>query len=439
MSVHLRPRGGWQAMDLGFRMARTWWRPAWGAWLAAYLPAAALLHAAFPDRPWLAAALLWWLTPVFDRFVLHIMSRAVFGEPPGVGETLAAWRDILRPGLLAGLTFLRLDPLRSYMLPVWQLEKQTGRDARARRRVLGSRLRGAAFWLTVTCLHFQLVVLLSLGFAAWLLMPAGADVSFGFAELMDPDDGTWWNWLDSACYVVAVSVVQPFYVAAGFSLYLNRRTILEGWDIELQLRRLAGRLAGASSLVVLAVFVLGAAGFAPGTVAAERSAQAEIVEVMSAPDLQPWREKAVWRFRGDFKKERGSSFDFENIALLIADIAQALGWAVLVAGILALVVFARRLFRNRVAEPPAPPLPVPAAAPAHGPLPSVETLPADPAGAAALMVEQRRIVEALSLLYRAALQALARGAGAMESGYTENEALHAARARLAAPAVDYFD
>jgi hypothetical protein len=27
-------------------------------------------------------------------------------------------------------------------------------------------------------------------------------------------------------------VWEPIYVACGFSLYLNRRTVLEAWDIE---------------------------------------------------------------------------------------------------------------------------------------------------------------------------------------------------------------
>ena len=40
LSVQLRPRGGWEALDLGCQMARSWWRPVWGVWFAVYLPAA---------------------------------------------------------------------------------------------------------------------------------------------------------------------------------------------------------------------------------------------------------------------------------------------------------------------------------------------------------------------------------------------------------------
>ena len=100
LAVRLRPRGGWEAMDLGFHMARTWWRPVWGTWCAVFVPTALLLHLLFWEYPGIAMAITWWLKPVFDRFVLHVVSRAVFGVPPGVRETLGAWRQVLSPGLV---------------------------------------------------------------------------------------------------------------------------------------------------------------------------------------------------------------------------------------------------------------------------------------------------------------------------------------------------
>jgi hypothetical protein len=37
--------------------------------------------------------------------------------------------------------------------------------------------------------------------------------------------------------LLAMSVMAPFYVAAGFALYLGRRTRLEAWDLELAFGR----------------------------------------------------------------------------------------------------------------------------------------------------------------------------------------------------------
>jgi hypothetical protein len=38
-------------------------------------------------------------------------------------------------------------------------------------------------------------------------------------------------------YAVAIAFIEPFYVAGGFAMYLNRRAELEAWDIEQELRR----------------------------------------------------------------------------------------------------------------------------------------------------------------------------------------------------------
>jgi hypothetical protein len=38
-------------------------------------------------------------------------------------------------------------------------------------------------------------------------------------------------------YALVVLLLEPFYVAAGFAMYLNRRAQLEAWDIEQELRR----------------------------------------------------------------------------------------------------------------------------------------------------------------------------------------------------------
>ena len=38
-------------------------------------------------------------------------------------------------------------------------------------------------------------------------------------------------------YAAAVLLLEPFYVAAGFLMYLNRRVELEAWDIEQEFRR----------------------------------------------------------------------------------------------------------------------------------------------------------------------------------------------------------
>jgi len=276
---------------------------------------AAALHVAFVDRLWIAVMLLWWLKPVFDRFALQVVSRAVFGAPPTVGEALGAWRDILWPGLVSGLTLYRLHPARSAVLAVWQLEKQSGSQGKRRRDVLARRMTGS-WTATGMCALFEAIIFLSLAVVGALLLPAGADTPADLADFFRGGGSEWqWDWLDSLCYVFAVSVVEPLYVAAGFSLYLNRRAILEGWDIELQLRRLDERLsaarAGLAAAVVLALAIGWLAVPQPQAVAAEQSAKEAINRSFEAPLAEGLRfERRVFHalFATEDQKEGMAAF-----------------------------------------------------------------------------------------------------------------------------------
>ncbi len=255
IAISLRPRGGWEAVDLGFGMARQWWRLCYGAWWIPFLPIAIALHLAFWESPLVALLLLWWLKPLFDRFVLYALSRRCFGEDTSLSQLLGAWRSILSPSLLWSLTLGRLSPARSYMLPVSVLERQTGTNARDRRRLLARRFYANGSGLTFICVNLELVVQFGLSVLFAILLQPGDDP---FTRLMDSDnmlEGDWWTLTDSIYYLIAVGLIEPLYVAGGFALYLNRRVILEGWDVELALKRLAARLPTALAPLLLLALV----------------------------------------------------------------------------------------------------------------------------------------------------------------------------------------
>src|SRR3546814_6516061 len=58
---------------------------------------------------------------------------------------------------------------------------------------------------------------------------------------------------DLAVVWVATSAIEPFYVGAGLGLYLNRRTRIEAWDVEIALRRMRTRLATTATALLLAI------------------------------------------------------------------------------------------------------------------------------------------------------------------------------------------
>jgi len=442
LSVQLRPRGGWEALDLGFQMARSWWRPVWGVWCAVYLPAAIVLHAVFWETPAYAIVALWWLKPVFDRFVLHVVSRAVFGTLPTVAEALAAWRDILQPGLAAGLFWVqRLSPWRSFTLPVWQLEKQTGSAAHERRGALGRRMAGYGGWLTLIAATFEGIVFLSALLLVALLAPAAGSPGFEFSEVFHGggEEPSGWGLYQSLCYVAAVSIIEPIYVAAGFSLYLNRRAILEGWDIELALRRLDERLRMLKTAAMAMLVAVCVAAAPPPATADDKSAKAEIKEVLKAPEFQTSKEAMTWRYRGERKgqkPDRSASDFWDNVGAFLAQISQSLLWIAAAAGVVALLLFLRRHLPQFLAENPDRYRPPDAL---FGLAVTPESLPDDVAGAAARLAREGRLREALSLLYRGALSVLVhRDHVPLAEGDTEGDCLRAAQQVLPRDASSYF-
>jgi hypothetical protein len=106
----------------------------YAAWLTLFVPLCVLAMLVLP--PGWAVLLVWWLKPVLERVVLHVLAAGVFGDLPRLRDTLRALPRALTPGLIASLTWYRFFLVRSFNLPVWQLERQTGPGAPAAARRL---------------------------------------------------------------------------------------------------------------------------------------------------------------------------------------------------------------------------------------------------------------------------------------------------------------
>lgn len=440
LSVSVRPRGGWESVDLGFSMARQWWRPLWSVWLTLYLPAAFILHVVFWERAWIAMLLLWWLHPFFERGLMHVVGQAVFDAPPGLLQTLRAMRQWRRPGLLATLTFYRLDPARSLMLPVWQLEQQRGRAARQRRKLLGKRLRGHGVWLTLLCNIFVYILYRSILVIPLLLKPAGVDAEFDWNALFAQGRLDLWNWQNSLCLVLAFSIMQPFYVCGGFALYLNRRAMLEGWDVEIALRKLAQRLSRVAAAVVLGVLLGGALLHSPSADAQENASET-IKKILAGPEFNQYREGQRWEYRGteneDEEEDEEEESEFlKDLGKTIARVAQILAW--LGAGVVVFLLVRTILRyagwgRAKKVEAYHPPEAL------FGLDLTPESLPDDVASTAAQLAREGRLRESLSLLYRGALSALVHGKEVrLAEGDTEGDCLAAAHGVLPSPGNQYF-
>jgi uncharacterized protein DUF4129 len=438
IAVTLRRRSPWEATDLGLAMLQRWWRPVFAAHAMVLVPISLVLVAlgwAY-DAVWVAIVAIWWLEPVYDRAVLHVLSRAVFGEVPAPRSVLRAWREWSR-GCLSALSFDRIDMARSFNLPVRQLEGQRGREARARRAVLGRRARGHAVWLTLVWLHFEAALVWSAAAMSDLLLPAQLERARGTG---DPFLGGLFEALqttsvsDALVYAAVLLFLEPFYVAAGFALYLNRRTLLEGWDIEVALRRIAERHA-AAALVLL--FVITWVFFPQSALAQDKNPKTEIAEVVKAPEFGHYRETTRWERRDPAKPREGKAADlsmWHGIGYALAKAAEVLLWGIAAAALAyALWWIAQRLPRGL--EPPREAYRAPPAL--FGMELAPESLPADVADAATKLAREGKLREALSVLYRGALSELVHKRGVeLRASHTEGEAVRLAGMPYFASLVD---
>ncbi|MFO1468334.1 MAG: hypothetical protein U1F35_18145 [Steroidobacteraceae bacterium] len=131
------------------------------------------------------------------------------------------------------LTLRRLSMSRSFTQPIHQLGRRR-RGAARRLAQVATRNRGTARLLTQAFASVELSLYLGLiALRVWLTPHGVGSRWLDWQAFTSPTQGT----VLSLYYMLAVLFLEPFYVAAGFGMYLNRRVQLEAWDIEQEFRR----------------------------------------------------------------------------------------------------------------------------------------------------------------------------------------------------------
>jgi len=438
LGLAIRLRDPWEAVDLGFILLRTHWRPVMVAWLAIAIPLTAALLLLFRHHLWVPPLVVWWLKPVLDRVVLHVLAKATFGEVPGLGETLVQAPRFLRRGLLASLLWRRLSPQRSFVLPVWQLEEQAGPGFRKRCQVLLRRGRAQAVFLTFVCLLFHLVVFASTLAALALFTPEGSEFEVMAAVFGSGSERVAWvDYLLSLLPIVSIALLEPFYVGGGFALYLNRRVELEGWDLEVAFRKAAARAAtvlGRSLAGILLAFAV----LAPLRLEARPEPREALVEVLKGPEFQVRQTKRGLHWKTPQKPGPEKNRPLPDLLGPLKLLAVVAKWLFIAVAAAALVYvlwrhrshLLRRLLVTSAEEPPET---------LFGLDIRPESLPAGLEGVAAGLWAQGRIRAALALLYRGALAHLVHRARApLTRGSTEGDCLRRAEAVLPGASAAYF-
>lgn len=237
----LVPTSSWQAIDDGILFAKLHYSSVWKPLFFLLLLSGLLLTVILPDDYiQLVVLIIWWLKPLYERLILGIYSECLTGRTISFIDSLRQLKkNLFTTSLWRDLTINRISLIRAFRLPVYQLEKQKGMAAKDRLRVLSPATANRAANLTFLAVHMEMLVTITILSMIWYLIPQ--EVRSGIFDSSFTGEGYWFQLVTIFLYCITLLILEPLYVASGFNLYINKRVILEGWDIEIGFKNLVNR------------------------------------------------------------------------------------------------------------------------------------------------------------------------------------------------------
>ena len=187
---------------------------------------------------YLSYAFIWWLKPLFERPVLHVLSKSFFTAQEARGQ-IKFRRGLLETifrSLLGDLSWRRFSPGRAALTPIRVLERAGGRHFRQRKQALAA--GGVSFCTLTSAFGFILELMLLAGEVIFFVMITQIFFPTAFSYL----SGNLHNIevFIFAAFCLNYILVGSLYVCMGFGLYINSRVEVEGWDLQLLFQKFAG-------------------------------------------------------------------------------------------------------------------------------------------------------------------------------------------------------
>jgi hypothetical protein len=216
-------------------------------WICAFIPRI-LLPGNWQYLSWI---IIWWLKPLFSRIVLHIISIRFFDRSAGFKRLFFGLGKNLLRGLAGDLLWRRFNPLRSVMMPVRVLELNIKSRKRIseRKKTLEKGGINYCFLLTIWGVAVEIALLTGMFFFFMVINQLMFNNTLFSESFWDIEIFIYAAW----CF--NYMLIETIYTCMGFSLYINSRLEIEGWDIEITFRNFAEKLKEKSKYAVLLVLM----------------------------------------------------------------------------------------------------------------------------------------------------------------------------------------
>ena len=393
LQVVLKPRTMWESADLGTKLALRWFLPLSLSWILLALPF--LVIALQFERFVIQLLFLWWFKPLYERTVLMTLSILTFD---GRVTSRGLLRGFVDTRLWFYLTIFRFSWRRSENMPIDALEDLDFNNQVQRRKSLYAGDIRIAGIVSLFGLIVEVTIVLAVISLYYFLTQSDFNSAYsGVLKILNINEiSNTESVLLLVTIFVAMGISAVFYVSVGFATYLNRRTIKEGWDLQLGFRKLVNRLG---------IFVLAGLLILPSVdlSASEPSTNTDTIlrEVLSEPEFNQSKTVTVPAHLSQFiqdllKVEDAESRRYE-VGIGSTIFAWILKFILIGALIVALVFFFFRFFttygfspvssKSKAAEQPQ--------------TLSTRTLPTNPIQTIKSDWSDGRTREALALLYSA--------------------------------------
>ena len=237
-TMPLRRRSVWEAADSGILL----WResfvyfipffaiPLWICACGLFLLPGSLGYFSY--------LIIWWLKPLFDRTVLHVVSSRFFGTDGSPQKQALHYRlsRTMTCGLAGDLLWRRFSPYRSSRMPIRVLERANGQQYRSRKKALVPGGINFCSFISISC--FIAEGLLLLGEVVFVMMFSRMFFPSALEYFQDAKRTT--GILIFIAYCLNFFLLESLYVCMGFGLYINSRVEVEGWDLQLLFQKFAG-------------------------------------------------------------------------------------------------------------------------------------------------------------------------------------------------------
>ncbi len=233
-----KKRSPWQAIDLGFKLTRLWFKPLFLLYALPFYTFSAIITLLLHNHLLWALLTIWWMKPIFERAPLVYASRALFGEKPSTRKILKSWIKTNAFSWFQGLTRHRLSFTRSFDLPVTVLEQLKQSQRSKRIHLLHNKGGSEAIALTLLCFWCGFSIYLAVFSLIDLLIPEPVANTLMLWSKLDLSNVNYVTYLVS---IIIVPLIEPFFICSGFMLYINRRMELEAWDIEISFRNILNK------------------------------------------------------------------------------------------------------------------------------------------------------------------------------------------------------